>query len=203
MNSRAIGRVGSTPRLERGTDRYRQLGPTDFLSDAEREFKRFRELWPYTAAACGLGAPPGAPSLFALGTVFHLTRYGRPVGYDDGRDEARRILASCDIAWRQYMARHSSGDFGLYGQHNEAPLTDEEVFTLAEQPVLSVNKASITAKAGPIRSRYALADSLQRERGMLAVLGVVTVLSPRRGPRTLDARRSCGREIGSALAGGR
>ncbi len=162
-------------------DRYRELRPTDFLSEAELEFARFRREWRHVSAAIGLDAPPAMRTLFKVGKVVYATRYG--AGPDS--DNPRWILTTYDIAWRRLLERHTAGDFGLYGQYDDAPLTDEEVFTLAEQPVVVVNKHAIATQSGPIRSRFVLPDAMQREKGKVAVVEVVTQLSPGRGPRTL------------------
>ena len=141
---------------ERRPGNYRELGPREFLPKDELEFADFRGRYPHTAAFMGLPEPQPRSPLFPVGPVhFPFEHF--------------------NIEWRRFLGRHDSGDFGIYGDYKAAKLSDEELWTLAEQSVLSQNAAAIAAKSGPIRSRF-------RDSGR--VVALVTVLSPR-GPRTL------------------
>ena len=163
--------TGATPKdwwlwiseeIERGQGRFRELGPHEFVPADELEHARFRELWPHTAAFLKTPLPPTRSPLFPVGRVHYLSGW-------------------FDIEWRRLLQRHDSGDHGVYGKADATPLTDEEAWALAEQPVLVQNKAAIAAKSGPIRSRFPVADASGRQSRIVAV---VTVLSPR-GPCTL------------------
>jgi hypothetical protein len=143
--------------IEKGQGRYRELGPRDFVPADELEYAAFRGAYPHVAAFLRL--PTSAP---------------RSPLFDVGRVQIS--LHGLDIDWRQLLRTHDSGGFGIYGKYDDVPLTEAEVFTLAEQPVITVNKAAIAAKSGPIRSRFNLPAC--------RVVTVVTVLSPR-GARTL------------------
>lgn len=135
---------------------YRVLGSRDFLPAAELEYADFREQFPHTAAFLRLPVPAPRSPLFDVGRVDYPSQFG----------------AEC----RELLQMHDSGNFGAYGTYDGANLTDEELWTLVEQSVLTVNKASIASRVGPIRSRFHLPAG--------RVFALVTVLSPR-GPRTL------------------
>jgi hypothetical protein len=155
--------------LNRRPGCYRQLEPRDY--ERERlEFAKFRVEWPFTAKriaeAIDLEASAAPADLFDLG----LTLYP----YQD------------QGTWRRFADRHAAGDFGLYGAFSSAPLADEELWTLAELPIVVGNRAAIAAKSGAIRSRFPVGrtESRSPEKPQLKVVDAVTVLS-RGGPRTL------------------
>jgi hypothetical protein len=83
--------------------------------------------------------------------------------------------------------QHAAGDFGLYGEWSDAPLTDEELWTL--EPVAVANRAALAAGSGAVRSRFVMSDACIAPTWLAAAkrgaVDVVTVLSPKRGPRTL------------------
>lgn len=148
--------------IERGQGSYCELGPRDYLPADELEHADFHKQFPHTAAFLKIPLPPSRSTLFPVGRV-HYPRHW------------------CDVEWRRLLQRHDSGDFGVYGKADGAPLSEEEEWALAEQEVRIQNKAAIAAKSGAIRSRFLLPGAPRAR-----VVTVVTVLSPS-GPRTLMA----------------
>jgi hypothetical protein len=143
--------------LERGQGAYRLLHEGDHRSAKELEFADFRRRFPHTAAFVNLPVPVSRSPLFEVGQVRIPSRWP-------------------DIDWHHLLSEHDSGVFGIYGKYDHTPLSDEELWTLAEGSVLNMNKAAIASQSGPIRSRYRLSPS--------RTVAVVTVLSPH-APRTL------------------
>jgi hypothetical protein len=143
--------------IEKAQGLYRQLGPNDFVPADSIEFASFRKTYPHVAAFVHLPTSAPRSPLFDVGPVQIPWHWH-------------------DLDWRQLLHRHDSGDFGIYGKYDDAPLSEEEVFTLSKQPVLTVNKATIAARSGPVRSRYHLSQ--------YRIVSVLTMLSPR-GARTL------------------
>jgi hypothetical protein len=169
--------------MQRFPGLYQRLGPTDFVPECQLEFTKFRREWPNVAAVMGLDAAQVKVTLLDVGEVW----YPAPGRVFDQRSSAwwqpRVGLGARNVNWRRFADQHAAGVFGVYGQYDPAPLTEEELWTLAEQPILAANKAAIAAGAGPIRSRFVLVELPEESR--LAVVDVVTVLSPKIRPRTL------------------
>jgi hypothetical protein len=88
-------------------------------------------------------------------------------------------VADHRVKWRDFVDRHAGGSFGAYGEYTDVPVTDSELWTLSEQPIVVANRAAIGSRSGAVRSRFVLTDV-----GHMCV-DVLTVLSPARGPRTL------------------
>jgi hypothetical protein len=159
--------------MNRHPGQYRQLGPRD--CERERaEFAKFRAEWPAVASRIAawidFEVSPAPADLFCLGTVLYP-------------------FQSPGVNWRGFVDRHAGGEFGAYGKYDPAPLPEEALWTISEQPIGVANRAAIAAKTGPVRSRFVLGDKrlpqgVLPQRPQLAVVDVLTVLSPR-GPRTL------------------
>jgi hypothetical protein len=162
--------------MNRWPGRYRQLGPRVEQQEL-LELKRFRTEWPHLAArieaTIGLDVSPAPFTLFELGPVW----WANP----------RVSCADSAIDWRSLADQHAAGDFGLYGEWSDAPLTDEELWTL--EPVAVANRAALAAGSGAVRSRFVMSDACIAPTWLAAAkrgaVDVVTVLSPKRGPRTL------------------
>jgi hypothetical protein len=157
--------------LNRHPGQYRGLGPRDYDREIA-EVKKFRGEWPLITARLAevldLGALPTA--LFGLGQILWA---------DTGV-----FLAGYSIDWRQLADRHASGSFGCHGEYSDTPVTEEQLWTLGEQPILVANKVAIAAKSGAVRSRFVLPKARTQDDRKLGAVDVVTVLAPR-GPRTL------------------
>jgi hypothetical protein len=160
---------------------YRALGPRDY--ERERaELTRFRLEWPYVSArleaAIGLDPSPVPRSLFELGLVRWANKAKAPISISDHT-----------IPWRDLVERHAAGSFGINGQYDATPVTDEEAWTLSELPIAVANRVAIQRASGPILSRFILPDAdvppASREGTKRVVVDVVTVLAPKSGPRTL------------------
>ena len=136
------------------------------MAAAELEFADFKRQWPHVAAGWGSRRGATIPALFKVGETHYP--------YLEG-----------GVDWRQLIDRHAAGDFGELGRYNAEALTEEEEFRLGELPPSVVNRASIAAKSGPVRSRYRVPMAAGERVATHALVDVVTVISPRNGPRTL------------------
>jgi hypothetical protein len=155
--------------VNRYPDRYHSLEPADYALE-RAEIRKFQREWPHLAARLAevidLAVIPVPTTIFELGPVLSESRGSK---------------------WRRLTDQHAAGSFGLYGEYDDSPVTDEELWTLSEQPILVANKAAIAANSGPVRSRFLLGNEKVEDKTKHVVADIVTVLSPR-GPRSLGPR---------------
>lgn len=122
----------------------------------EAELGRFHIAFPLVEKAvrklvkADLKKTPGG-SLFPLGPI-HRPRGGAHSGPDGMADPIP------DSAWKDAVARHASGDHGLFGTMAGTAPTADELWAARAFPIATRNYAAIAAKRGLIRSRFTVPD---------------------------------------------
>jgi hypothetical protein len=158
--------------LVRDTAQWATLNPVP----EDSEIESFRRAWPKISDHIGL-SPTLPPFRFFSAGRITVTTAAPPAMFPQER-------------WWEFIDRHCGGDFGDYGTYDEVPVTDETIWTIAEQPVSIQNSAAISSGAGTVISQYMLPDADQPKfvrpefapyRAM--ALQIVTVLG--RGPETM------------------
>jgi hypothetical protein len=119
-----------------------QLPPPDTL-----ELDRFRAAWPVLAAR--LNIVPDAPPMqrFSSGPVFYPA--------------ASIGVSLCAEWWRPWVLKHCAGQWGLNGEWQAMTLSQDQLWTLDEQPMHIQNIAAVTTGSGAVLSRFVIPDSDQ------------------------------------------
>jgi hypothetical protein len=140
-------------------------------SGEPNERARFAEQWPEIAGILGL-TPLPEHWLIDVGDVIYPRDFEIP-------------------QWREYLDRHAVGNYGLYGQHPEEPVSVSQAWTIVLQSHPIRARHAVDAGRGVIRSRWALplaAQSRFKKSEFLtaaAYTADITTVYADRGRRTL------------------